>query len=41
MRVRLDHDLILVEGYKNRSFGRKIEVENMWVIDPDEDDDEE
>jgi hypothetical protein len=41
MKIRLDHDLILVEGYKNKSFGRKIEVENMWVIDPDEDDDEE
>jgi DNA polymerase-3 subunit alpha len=35
MRVRLDHDLILVTGYKNRSFGRKIEVERMWIIDPD------
>jgi DNA polymerase III subunit alpha len=37
MRVRLDHDLILVQGFKNRSFGRKIEVENMWLIDPDDD----
>jgi len=37
MRVRLDHDLILVQGYKNRSFGRKIEVDNLWLIDPDED----
>jgi Zierdtviridae DNA polymerase len=35
MRINLDHDLILVEGYKNRSFGRKIEVTNMWRIDPD------
>ncbi|HEX4502148.1 MAG TPA: DNA polymerase III subunit alpha [Scandinavium sp.] len=35
MRIRLDYDLILVSGYKNRSFGRKIEVNDMWVIDPE------
>jgi DNA polymerase III subunit alpha len=35
MKARLDHDLIVVDGFKNRSFGRKIEVNNMWVIDPE------
>ena len=35
MKMRLDHDLVLVDGYKNRSFGRKIEVNNLWVIDPE------
>lgn len=35
MNVRLNHDIIVVNGYKNRSFGRKIEVYNMWVIDPE------
>ena len=35
MRIRLDHDLLLVDGYKTRSFGRKVEVNRMWVIDPD------
>jgi hypothetical protein len=35
MKARLDHDLIVVDGYKNRSFGRKIEVNSMWVIDPE------
>jgi hypothetical protein len=35
MRIRLDYDLVVVKGYKNRSFGRKIEVDDMWVIDPE------
>ena len=35
MRINFDHDLVLVEGFKNRSFGRKIEVNHMWRIDPD------
>jgi DNA polymerase-3 subunit alpha len=35
MKVRLDYDLLVVRGYKNRSFGRKIEVDDMWVIDPE------
>jgi DNA polymerase-3 subunit alpha len=35
MRVRLDHDLVVIDGYKNRSFGRKIEVNRLWVIDPE------
>jgi DNA polymerase-3 subunit alpha len=35
MRIRLDYDLLVVKGYKNRSFGRKIEVDDMWVVDPE------
>ncbi len=35
MKVRLDYDLLIVKGYKNRSFGRKIEVDDMWVVDPE------
>jgi DNA polymerase-3 subunit alpha len=35
MKIRLDYDLLIVRGYKNRSFGRKIEVDDMWVIDPE------
>lgn len=35
MKINLDHDLVLVKGFKNRSFGRKIEVLDMWLIDPD------
>jgi len=35
MKIALDHDLVLVDGWKNRSFGRKIEVERLWRIDPD------
>jgi hypothetical protein len=35
MKARLDYDLIVVDGYKNRSFGRKIEVNRLWVIDPE------
>jgi DNA polymerase-3 subunit alpha len=35
MKARLDHDLIVVDGYKNRSFGRKIETNRLWVIDPE------
>lgn len=35
MKIKLDYDLVVVQGYKNRSFGRKIEVDHMWVIDPE------
>jgi DNA polymerase III subunit alpha len=35
MKINLDHDLVLVQGFKNRSFGRKIEVDRIWRIDPD------
>jgi DNA polymerase-3 subunit alpha len=35
MRIRLDHDLLVVDGYRNKTFGRKIEVNRMWVIDPE------
>jgi molybdopterin-guanine dinucleotide biosynthesis protein len=35
MKLRLDHDIIVVDGFKNKSFGRKIEVNNLWAIDPE------
>jgi molybdopterin-guanine dinucleotide biosynthesis protein len=35
MKIRLDHDVVVVDGYKTRSFGRKVEINRMWLIDPD------
>jgi hypothetical protein len=35
MRCRLDYDILVVDGYKTRSFGRKIEADRIWLIDPD------
>jgi DNA polymerase-3 subunit alpha len=35
MQMKLDHDIIVVDGYKTKSFGRKIEADRMWLIDPD------
>jgi DNA polymerase III subunit alpha len=35
MRIRLNHDIVVVDGYKTKSFGRKVEINRMWVIDPD------
>ncbi len=35
--MKLGHDMILVRGKKRGGFGTAIHVENMWVIEPDED----
>lgn len=38
--MTLDHDLILVRGIKRRGFGTSLSVKDMWVLSPDEEDDE-
>lgn len=36
--MKLDHDVVLVRGVKRRGFGTSINVKNMWVLSPDEED---
>lgn len=36
--LRLDHDLVLIRGIKRRGFGTSLNVKNMWVLSPDEED---
>lgn len=38
--IKLDHDVIIVQGVKRRGFGTGIHVHRLWVIDPDDLDDE-
>lgn len=39
--IQLDHDVIIVQGVKRGGFGTGIHVKKLWVIDPDELDNEE
>lgn len=39
--INLDHDVIVVQGTKRKGFGTGIHVKRLWVIDPDELDEEE
>lgn len=38
--LQLNRDVVLVEGVKKKGFGIAIHVENMWVLSPDDDDEE-
>jgi Zierdtviridae DNA polymerase len=35
--IRTNHDIILIMGTKKRGFGNSVQVNEMLVIDPDED----